>query len=318
MALGVVFLSAGYGAVRMVGALLLDDRTLRYLAAVARTGSLRGAAKVLGVAPSAVQRTLAAAERRVGCLLFERGTTGARPTPAGRVVVQHAQERDDLDTQLSARLSSVTSAAVGDVAIGVGPGFIDQFASRVLAAFIRDHLGVRVNIVTGGTGEVVTRLLRDEVDLAVVLHPALDRGLQVVNSVPQPVGLACAIDHRLSSHSLVKPAQLRHERMAVLPEDFGLRALHDGFVRAHGIEVTVAMQSDSQPAIVAAVAAGHVVALLPPVTVTRAVATGAVALVPVEDTYLAGVRAALLTRSGRRMTPAASALLEACGRWFDD
>lgn len=297
---------------------VLDDRALRYVAAVARTGSLRGAAKLLGVAPSAVQRALTAAERRVGCLLFERGASGARPTLAGRVVIQHAQERDDLDTQLSTRLSLVTSAAVGEVTIGVGPGFVDQFATRVLAPFMQAHPQVRVDIVTGGTGEVVARLQRDEVDLAVALHPALDSGVRVVNSIPQPVGLACAIDHRLATHSLIRPAQLGDERMAVLPQDFGLRALHDGFVRAHGIEVTVAMQSDSQPAIVAAVAAGQVVALLPPVTVTRAVATGSVALVPVDDAYLAGVRAALLTRTGRRLTPAAAALLAACGRWFDD
>lgn len=297
---------------------MLDDRALRYIAAVARAGSLRGAAKLLGVAPSAVQRTLTAAERRVGCLLFERGTSGARSTLAGRVVVQHAQERDDLDTQLSARLSSVTSAAVGEVAIGVGPGFVDQFASRVLAPFMEEHHDVHVDIVTGGTGEVVSRLQRDDVDLAIALHPTLDRGVRVVSSVPQPVGLVCASNHRLASHTMVQPAELVHERMAVLPDGFGLRALHDGFVRAHGVPVTVAMQSDSQPAIVAAVTAGQVVALLPPVTVTRAVDSGAVALIPVNDAYLAGVRAALLTRAGRRLTPAAAALLEACERWFDD
>lgn len=297
---------------------MLDDRALRYVAAVARTGSLRGAARVLGVAPSAVQRALTAAERRVGCLLFERGTSGARPTSAGRIVVQHAQERDDLDTLLSTRLSSVASAAVGEVAIGMGPGFVDRFSSRVLSTFMSEHPHVTVDVATGGTGEVVARLLRDELDLAVVLHPAPERGLRVVSSTPQPVGLACAAGHRLSSHSSIEPVQLRHERMAVLPEDFGLRALHDGLVRAHGIEVTVALQSNSLPAIVAAVGAGQVVALLPPVTVTRAVATGAVTLVPVEDAHLVGVRAALLTRTGRRLSPAASALVEACERWFDD
>ncbi|WP_205161361.1 LysR substrate-binding domain-containing protein [Arthrobacter roseus] len=297
---------------------MLDDRTLGYIVAVARTGSLRGAAKLLGVAPSAVQRALAGAERRVGCLLFERGTTGARSTAAGRLVIQHAQERCDLDAQFSVQLSLVTSAAVGEVTIGVGPGFIDQFASRVLSPFMHDHPNVQVDIITGGTSELVARLQRDEVDVTVALHPTVDRGVRVVNSVPQPVGLACAVDHRLAAESLIRPAQLSHERMAVLPEGFGLRALHDGFVRAHGVETTVAVQSDSQRAIVAAVATGRVVALLPPVTVTRAVATGAVVLIPVDDAYLARVSAALLTRTGRRLTPAAAALLEACSGWFED
>ncbi|MBW8173348.1 LysR family transcriptional regulator [Ornithinimicrobium sp. Arc0846-15] len=283
--------------------IVLDDRTLRYVAAVSRAGSLRGAASELGVAPSAVQRTLAAAERRVGCLLFARGTAGSRPTPAGLVVIQHAQERDDLSAHFSARLSMVTSAAEGEVTIGVGPGFVDQITKFVLTPFMRKHPQVRVNVKTGGTSAVAGLLLADKVDLAIALHPTLDAGLTVVTTASQPVGLACAVDHRLVALEKIKPKDLQAERMAVLPDGFGLRALHDSFVRAHALTVDIAMESDNQAAIVAAVSAGQVVALLPPVTVARALENGTVRLVPIEDDYLYGVRAALLTRSGRRWRP---------------
>lgn len=297
---------------------MLDDRTLRYLSAVAREGSLRAAARELGVAPSAVQRTLAAAERRVGCPLFERGPDGARPTDAGLVVVQHAQEREDLDVHLAARLSRVTAAAEGEVAVALGPGFVDDFATRVLPGFMREHPRVRVRIVTGGTGDVVATLLRDDADLAVALHPTPDARLRVLASSPQPVGLACAPGHPLAAAgpAAIDPSALARQRMAVLPQGFGLRALHDDVVRAHAVEVDVVMESDSQPAIVAAVAAGQVVALLPPVTVRRAVEAGVVTLVPVDDAHLSKVRAALLTRTGRRLSPAAAALLSRCRTWF--
>ncbi|CAN5374656.1 hypothetical protein BH23ACT6_BH23ACT6_18910 [soil metagenome] len=45
---------------------VLGDRSVRYIAAVASCGSIRAAARDLGVAPSAVQRTLVAAERQLG------------------------------------------------------------------------------------------------------------------------------------------------------------------------------------------------------------------------------------------------------------
>ncbi|QFG68488.1 LysR family transcriptional regulator [Ornithinimicrobium pratense] len=299
--------------------MMLDDRTLRYLSTVARAGSLRAAARELGVAPSAVQRTLAAAERRVGCPLFERGPEGARPTEAGRVVVQHAQEREDLDVHLAARLSRVTAAAEGGVTVALGLGFVEDFATRVLPGFMRKHPRVLVRIVTGGTGEVVATLLRDDADLAVALHPAPDRRLRVVRGTPQPVGLACAPGQSLAAggSESITPSALAGERMAVLPQGFGLRALHDDVLRAHAVEVDVVMESDSQPAIVAAVAAGQVVALLPPVTVKRAVEAEVVRLVPVDDAHLSRVRAALLTRTGRRLSPAAVALLSSCQAWFD-
>lgn len=39
-------------------------------------------------------------------------------------------------------------------------------------------------------------------------------------------------------------------------------------------------------------------------------------LVPVLDAHLSKVRAALLTRTGRRLSPAAAALLSLCEAWF--
>ena len=63
---------------------------LRLVDAVARHGSLGAAARELLVSqPSASQR-LAALERRVGVTLFDRDTTGARPTAAGREFYEQA------------------------------------------------------------------------------------------------------------------------------------------------------------------------------------------------------------------------------------
>ncbi|MFD2793293.1 LysR family transcriptional regulator [Promicromonospora vindobonensis] len=63
---------------------------LRLVDAVARHGSLGAAARELLVSqPSASQR-LAALERRVGTVLFDRDTTGARPTAAGRAFCDQA------------------------------------------------------------------------------------------------------------------------------------------------------------------------------------------------------------------------------------
>lgn len=67
----------------------VDD--LRLVDAVARHGSLGAAARELLISqPSASQR-LAALERRCGVRLFDRDTTGARTTAAGREMVAEAE-----------------------------------------------------------------------------------------------------------------------------------------------------------------------------------------------------------------------------------
>ncbi|NNG39547.1 LysR family transcriptional regulator [Flexivirga sp. ID2601S] len=67
----------------------VDD--LRLVVAVARTGSVGSAARSLRVTQPSASARLARLERRVGATLFDRDTTGARPTPAGAELVRQAR-----------------------------------------------------------------------------------------------------------------------------------------------------------------------------------------------------------------------------------
>ena len=66
-----------------------DD--LRFLLAVARTGTTRGAADALGVNQSTVSRRLAQLERGAGVRLLARHPDGLKPTDAGRDMVEIAE-----------------------------------------------------------------------------------------------------------------------------------------------------------------------------------------------------------------------------------
>ncbi|MFD3762192.1 LysR family transcriptional regulator [Streptomyces sp. NPDC058622] len=70
---------------------LLLPQELRILVAVAETGGFSAAAAALGLTQSAVSHAVRGAEAKVGAVLFERGRTGARPTPAGERAAAHAR-----------------------------------------------------------------------------------------------------------------------------------------------------------------------------------------------------------------------------------
>ncbi|MFF5760485.1 LysR family transcriptional regulator [Streptomyces longwoodensis] len=69
----------------------LAPRELRVLVAVADTGGFSAAAGTLGLTQSAVSHSVRGSERKIGAVLFERGRSGARPTPAGEAAVAHAR-----------------------------------------------------------------------------------------------------------------------------------------------------------------------------------------------------------------------------------
>lgn len=64
---------------------------LRILVAVADTGGFSAAASALGLTQSAVSHAVRGTEAKIGAVLFDRGRSGARPTPAGERAVAHAR-----------------------------------------------------------------------------------------------------------------------------------------------------------------------------------------------------------------------------------
>ncbi|WP_030159087.1 LysR family transcriptional regulator [Streptomyces sp. NRRL S-244] len=65
----------------------LAPHELRVLVAVAETGGFSAAAARLGLTQSAVSHSVRGSEAKVGAVLFERGRSGASPTPAGERAV---------------------------------------------------------------------------------------------------------------------------------------------------------------------------------------------------------------------------------------
>ena len=69
---------------------MIDVRRLRVLRAVADHRTVTAAAAALYLTPSAVSQQLAALEQETGHHLVERGARGTRLTPAGEILLSHA------------------------------------------------------------------------------------------------------------------------------------------------------------------------------------------------------------------------------------
>lgn len=125
----------------------MDWADLRYFLAVAKAGSLSGAAKALGVNHSTVFRRIQAFEERLGVRLFDRLPTGYALTVAGDDMLESAArvdaEIDALDRRLAGR----------DLRLG-GPLVVTTTATLTywalaphFAAFKRTHPDVALELV---------------------------------------------------------------------------------------------------------------------------------------------------------------------------
>jgi len=140
-----------------------DD--LRYLLAVARAGSVRGASRELGVDPSTVSRRLQTLEAQVGTVLVERSGRGLALTPAGEELRATAEKvRIDLSAALRRLADHGDDDVRGTVRVSF-PQMLSESVHTLLAPVAQSHPHVtleligddrRVNLVSG-EAEVVLR-----------------------------------------------------------------------------------------------------------------------------------------------------------------
>ncbi|MGN9775981.1 LysR family transcriptional regulator [Micromonospora sp. H33] len=146
---------------------------LRSFLAVHRTGSVTGAAQLLGLAQPTVTAQLRALEEAVGRPLFDRLPRGVAPTPAGDELARRVAEPLD-------RLDEVLAEDPGEpyprtVFLGGPAEFLAERVLPALAGLVADGLELRV---TAGLPERLSDdLAAGRLDLAVTSVRPRRRGL---------------------------------------------------------------------------------------------------------------------------------------------
>ncbi len=281
-------------------------RQLRFLSEAARTGSLAGAALSMHVTAPAVGQQLRLLEREVGLPLLERGRGGQEVTEAGALVLATARRIEAEIRACSDQLGALRRGESGHVALGA-VSTAKYFAPRLLAAFQREHPGVRLALVVGNRAEIVDRLESFEIDL-VVMGRAPSR-LDVVQEVlaDHPYVVVAPPDHPLVGRPRLSFDQVAREPFLLREPGSSTRAHADDLFATVGMRPTVVMEIASNETIKQAVMAGLGIAVISEHTVGAELRDGRLAVLrvaqfPVMQQWLA------VRMAQRAVGPASSAL----------
>jgi DNA-binding transcriptional LysR family regulator len=218
---------------------------LKYFREVARSGSVRLAAKRLYVASSAVNRQILKIEDELGVKLFERTPTGMVLTAAGSLLSAHV-ERVLSDAERT--LAEIASAARGEerpITITGEDSVLCAFLPPALARLCGEYPQVCVAF-KAASGRDFSRLLSigaADVALGFDAEPAL--GLECVASCELPVGAIVHGDHPLAERSRVTLEECAAYPMILPDRSWPLRDLMDQHVARLAVEPTTVTSSSS-------------------------------------------------------------------------
>ena len=142
----------------------MDWNDLRFFLAVARHGSLLGAAQALEVNHSTVFRRVNRFESSIGARLFDRMPDGYHLTQAGEELYEHALRIGDEFDQLELHILGKDFQPRGTVRITAPDNLAYEFLPAYLTDFYERYPDIHIELVVGAASLDLTRR---EADIAI-------------------------------------------------------------------------------------------------------------------------------------------------------
>ncbi len=249
---------------------------LRTLIAVARFGAFAAAGDRIGLTQAAVSGHIKRLEEELGFALFDRTGRSATLNAAGLRTLERAR---DLVARYEA-LKDPAELAAGHVRVGAIASVQSTILPRGVALFRRKHAAHRVTIESGVSLKLIDMTDGDELDIAIVLRPSygLPKSLNWRPLIREPYMLVAPRDAPGDDWAAVLAEHpfIRYERVSP-----GGRQV-ERFLRANRVAVRESIEADDVTAILAMVAEGSGVALVPSTEVCQPLSPS-VRVVPLGD-----------------------------------
>ncbi|MGA5413423.1 LysR family transcriptional regulator [Streptomyces pseudogriseolus] len=247
---------------------MLNLERLRTLDALARHGSVSGAAEGLHITTSAVSQQMAKLEREVGQRLLAKHGRGVRLTDAGRLLAEHAARILSQVELAQADLEAQRGQVAGELRISAFPTAARGLFPVALADLRRRHPALRVRSRETEPENGIRGVIRGDLDLAVVLDwynkpMPLPDGLVKALLLDDPADVALPADHPLAAREEIDLAELAEDEWITWGEGEFCHEWLMFTLRSKGVEPIVAHRAAESHTQLNLVAAGLGVCVAP-------------------------------------------------------
>ncbi|MFJ1610811.1 LysR family transcriptional regulator [Streptomyces sp. NPDC088253] len=247
---------------------MLNLERLRTLDALARHGSVSGAAEGLHVTTSAVSQQMSKLEREVGQQLLAKNGRGVRLTDAGRLLAEHAARILSQVELAQSDLEAQRGQVVGELRLSAFPTAARGLFPTALAALRADHPGLRVRSSELEPEAGVAGVIRGDLDLAVVLDwynkpMPLPDGLVKAPILDDPADVAMPVGHRLADRAEVDLGDFADDEWITWGEGEFCHEWLMFTLRSRGVEPHIGHRAAETHTQLALVAAGLGVCIAP-------------------------------------------------------
>ena len=242
----------------------MDLVELKIFKAVAEQGGITKAAATLHRVQSNVTTRVKQLEERLGAKLFNRQGRKLVLSSEGKVLLAYADRLLRLSSEAQAALKG--HAPHGLFRLGALESTAATRLPPVLARYHRGYPAVRLELVTGTSGALVDRVLREEIEAAFVAEPFPAKNLEMQHAFTEELVLITPKSHP----RIATPKDIGSRIVLGFTTGCSYRRRLEAWLGRSSVIAERVMEYGSYHAIAACVAAGSGIAVIPK-SVLRAV-----------------------------------------------
>lgn len=190
-----------------------DLARLQWFVRAVQGGSITAAAREYGAPQSMVSTQVKQFEESVRAKLFLRSSNKAIPTAAAKTFARDIQNVLDLYDRACRRVRAINDKSARKLRVGFSLSPTEEFRVATFERFRRENADILVIEREVQVKHSMSQLLRDKLDLALVVEPPLlaDPCLYFEPLTKLSVQCAVAINHPLASKAFVTKDEIRRQ-----------------------------------------------------------------------------------------------------------
>jgi DNA-binding transcriptional LysR family regulator len=299
---------------------MFDARLLTVFREVATRGSFSEAATALSFTQPAVSQQIARLERELGTRLLARNARGVTLTPAGEVLLRHAENVLAQLREAEAEVQAVAGVERPRLRVGAFASAAASIMPPALAELRATHPSAAVTMRVAEMPDSLDALRTGELDLSVIIDAVnapleVPADVEMVDLFEDPFLAALPYSHPLAGRGPIALADLRDEEWMVtgVANSCPDTTIVLEACREAGFKPQASFSSDDYAAIQGMVASGMGVAIIPSLALGNA--REDIAIRPLRGaTPVRRVRAAVAADRPSALADALLEILRASGR----
>lgn len=238
---------------------MLEWDDLRHFLAIARHGTLSGAARALGVQQSTMGRRLDAIEQRTGAKLLHKTPGGFILTPAGETILDSVVRIESEALAIERAITGQDVRLEGVIRVTVVEALAVEVMTPILAAFQEKYPGITLDLLTDAR---LFSLTKGEADVALRLSAFTQNDVVVRKLAELAIGVYASPTY-LARHDHPDFARGAPGHRVLCETEDRLATSSWEWFAGYIREAAVAMRSNSYYMLAAAAEAGMGIAALP-------------------------------------------------------